>query len=232
MRSLSSPTMSFEGQRHHPHQRGTSPSLHLLREAKDWIPSGLELVQATWYVRHGERTPVSRRMTGLAAIPATFNKCSVGREFATSVLQLSDPASRTAQWPFKSDSGAGADLSVGSMPVRRLSETPGPGHSTKLERGKMDCYWGQLTDIGYESTLSLGTALRSLYVDKLGFLPAVLPAESRPDSIVELRSTGMPRTIETLHQVAQGLFPVRDGVVEFVVRDHRHESLYPNSMCA
>ena len=69
-----------------------------------YVPEGLEVVQAHWFVRHGERTrkksvstrfalilmntlrtAVRSRMTGLAGIPATFRLCSVGREFKTTV---------------------------------------------------------------------------------------------------------------------------------------------------
>lgn len=92
-------------------------------------------------------------------------------------------------------------------------------------------YWGELTDLGRASTLGVGAALRKIYVDDLKFLPSVLPDERRPDSIVEFRSTGMNRTIETLHQVVQGLFPIRQGAVEYVVRAPEQESLYPNSLC-
>lgn len=42
----------------------------------------------------------------------------------------------------------------------------------------------------------------------------------------------MPRTIESLHQIVQGIFPTRDGPVEYVVRNPMDESLYPNSLCA
>lgn len=93
-------------------------------------------------------------------------------------------------------------------------------------------YWGELTDLGRQSTLTLGKRLRSLYVDQLGFLPAILPATMRPDALATFRSTGMNRTIESLHQVVEGLFPVREGAIEYVVRAPEQESLYPNSLCA
>lgn len=89
----------------------------------------------------------------------------------------------------------------------------------------MYSYWGELTDLGRESTLSLGARLRSLYVDQLKFLPsnlADLPIEESP---VNFRSTGMPRTIESLHQVVEGFFPeaTREGPVEYTVRNATDE---------
>lgn len=83
----------------------------------------------------------------------------------------------------------------------------------------------ELTDLGRESTLSLGARLRSLYVDKLHFLPATLPDVPIETSLVNFRSTGMPRTIETLHQLAEGLFPEekRDGPIDYVVRNPTDE---------
>lgn len=95
-------------------------------------------------------------------------------------------------------------------------------------------YWGELTDLGRQSTLTLGTALRSLYIDQLKFLPTNLPDLPLSTNPITFRSTGMPRTIETLHQLAVGLFPggKREGAVEYTVRNPQDESLYPNSLCA
>lgn len=84
-------------------------------------------------------------------------------------------------------------------------------------------YWGELTDLGRESTLALGTRLRSLYVDQLHFLPSKLPDLPVEENVVEFRSTGMPRTIESLHQIVQGLFPERDGAVQYTVRNPQDE---------
>lgn len=54
-------TMSYEGQTHHPHTPGNPPNPHLIPLAhyndhtQPYIPAGLELMQAHWFVRHGER---------------------------------------------------------------------------------------------------------------------------------------------------------------------------------
>lgn len=94
-------------------------------------------------------------------------------------------------------------------------------------------YWGELTDLGRRSTLELGARLRSLYVDQLGFLPSSLDASTLPS--VAFRSTNMPRTIESLHQIVEGLWGKErrlEGVrVPFAVRGWLEEDLYPNTSC-
>jgi acid phosphatase len=102
-------------------------------------------------------------------------------------------------------------------------------------------YWGELTDLGRQSTLSLGSALRSLYVTQSSFLsPYLNTTVPREEAEVTFRSTGMNRTIESLHQVVEGLFPAgfrkgqnegEEGRVDFVVRSWEQESLYPNGLC-
>lgn len=59
--------MSYAGQAHHPHVPGHPPNPHLipLAHADDtqqpYVPPGLELLQAHWFVRHGERARESTR---------------------------------------------------------------------------------------------------------------------------------------------------------------------------
>lgn len=80
--------------------------------------------------------------------------------------------------------------------------------------------------------MELGARLRSLYVDQLGFLPATLDSASLPS--VAFRSTNMPRTIESLHQIVEGLWgKERRNVprVPFAVRGWLEEDLYPNTSC-
>lgn len=91
--------------------------------------------------------------------------------------------------------------------------------------------WGELTDLGKQSTLTLGKLLRDVYVNKLGLVSETLQDLPRAENPVLFRSTAVPRAIESLHSVVAGLFPVREGPAEFVVRQPADESLYPNSMC-
>ncbi|SGZ30415.1 BQ5605_C048g12354 [Microbotryum silenes-dioicae] len=256
--------MSYEGQSHHPHKPGSPPNAHLIgvapslgdrRDAGDsYVPQGLQLVQAHWFVRHGERSPVRQRLTGFGDIPAIFPLCAIGRSFSTAVLSLttSDPTASSATSELNTGSNPTSSLHSGTHPdslpwkshtgqvlskrllgIRRHAEEMGPRN---LANGgtPADCYWGELTDLGRESTLNLGARLRALYVDRLGFLPETLPDLPVDESPVYFRSTGMPRTIESLHQIVEGLFPsgYRAGLVDYTVRNPNDESLYPNSLCA
>lgn len=64
---------------------------------------------------------------------------------------------------------------------------------------------GELTDLGRASTHLIGSRLRDLYINKLGFLPDTLnPAD---EAMVYFRSTNMSRTVESLQSVIRGLLP-------------------------
>lgn len=52
--------MSYEGQAHHPHVRGGPPNAERISLGEDHVPAGLQLVQAHWYIRHGERSRTYR----------------------------------------------------------------------------------------------------------------------------------------------------------------------------
>ncbi|GAA5912120.1 hypothetical protein JCM5296_000802 [Sporobolomyces johnsonii] len=237
--------MSYPGQAHHPHRAGHPPNAHLIAPPLGYLPPSLELVQAHWFVRHGERAPVRQRLVGHADIPAVFQFCSVARDFATAVLSLAptsptDP-SQPSPSPFSptlrhvtSHGGAQSNPQPrpGRLEVKRFTEDVG---SSRPSRGGLaDCYWGELTDLGRLSTLSLGSHLRRLYVDHLSFLPPTLDSTSASEQVA-FRSTAMPRTIESLHQVIEGMWG-RDhrelGLqVGYQVRNWMDENLYPNTHC-
>ncbi|KNZ82271.1 putative acid phosphatase SPBC4.06 [Termitomyces sp. J132] len=92
-----------------------------------------------------------------------------------------------------------------------------------------ECLLGELTDLGRQSTYNFGKSLRALYVDKLGFLPDRLLSTDQ----VYLRSTNMPRTITSLHQIVHGLYPQekRDNKVlpNILVRNGKDENLLGNT---
>ncbi|GAA6006019.1 uncharacterized protein JCM10292_005648 [Rhodotorula paludigena] len=222
--------MSYEGQAHHPHppNLGRPPNAHLVPDAgngQPYVPPGLELVQAHWFIRHGERAPVRQRLVGQGEIPPVFSLCSVGRDFRTAVLTLDAPSA-----PTPLAKGA-LTTEQSTMEVRRMTEDVGSS-ARGYVGGLSDCYWGQLTDLGRRSTLDMGKRLRDLYVP-LGFLPANLT--SNTSAQVAFRSTNMPRTIESLHQLIEGLWPSRareEGLkVEFKLRGWMDEDLYPNASC-
>jgi len=92
-----------------------------------------------------------------------------------------------------------------------------------------ECLLGDLTDVGRQSTHNLGAALRKLYVEKLGFLPDVVQNEAE----VYLRSTNLPRTIESLQQVTHGLYPTmkqgKDFIANIRIRNPQNENLFGNT---
>ncbi|GAA5933148.1 hypothetical protein JCM1841_003692 [Sporobolomyces salmonicolor] len=243
--------MSYEGQAHHPHTAGHPPNAHLIAPSLGgYLPPGLHLVQAHWFVRHGERAPVRQRLVGKADIPAVFQFCSVARDFATAVLSFaptspseSSSALATATSPSlfsptmrhvttHGSAQPNPQPRRGRLEVKRFTEDVGGGRPSR--GGMADCYWGELTDLGRLSTLSLGFHLRRLYIDQLSFLPPTLDSISASEQVA-FRSTAMPRTIESLHQVIEGLWgrEQREAGLQvgYQVRNWMDENLYPNTHC-
>ncbi|KAH9939851.1 phosphoglycerate mutase-like protein [Amylocystis lapponica] len=207
-------------------------------------PPELELQQVHIYARHGERTPVGVRMSEPpGSIPEHWMFCNTARAFRAAVASTNR-------------SSRGAHLSAGQhgegaedvLPARRVVERA----DGTVELGQ--CLLGELTDVGRQSTYDLGHALRRLYVDRyvcpirsrfsrlhkvvhfrscrLGFLPDVV----RSNEEIYLRSTNVPRTIESLQQIAHGLYPVSKSAEDFVphlrIRNSREENLFGNtSVC-
>ncbi|KAF8601562.1 phosphoglycerate mutase-like protein [Ceratobasidium sp. AG-I] len=156
------------------------PSTTKMLNERDYeaAPPNLHLEQVHVYVRHGERTPVGIRMQDPPAnIPAFWNLCKAARQFKAAVM--------------------GDNNATDSVEILRLSERA----NGSSEVG--ECLPGELTDVGRQSTLYFGHALRRIYIDKLGLLPDVLDSHET----AYFRSTNMPRTIETLQQVLHGLYP-------------------------
>lgn len=120
--------------------------------------------------------------------------------------------------------------------------------------GEVDgiCDMGALTDLGRATTFALGQRLRHLYVNRLAFLPATFPGPSQTSSSggsetgtratavtaagFYLRSTPVPRTIESLQQMFTGLYPPETGALAgetlppmtILTRAPPEETLYPN----
>lgn len=86
-----------------------------------------------------------------------------------------------------------------------------------------------LTDKGRLTTLELGERLRTLYVDRLGFLPKTIAS---PDFIY-LRATPVPRALESMQQAFTGLYPTHARHADFpnptiLTRALSDETLLPN----
>ncbi|EPS97439.1 hypothetical protein FOMPIDRAFT_1025048 [Fomitopsis schrenkii] len=180
-------------------------------------PPELELEQVHVYIRHGERTPVGVRMADPpASIPEHWMFCHTARSLHAAVASASP-----AIPGMKGDREAQYQESVQTVRVVERSDgTATPG----------ECLLGELTDVGRQTTYDYGRALRQLYIDKLGFLPDV--ARSHDD--IYLRSTNVPRTIESLQQVIHGLYPdsrrTSDFVPQLRIRNGREENLFGNTL--
>lgn len=90
-----------------------------------------------------------------------------------------------------------------------------------------------LTDTGRRTTLELGERLRTLYIDRLGFLPSAIDSAD----FIYLRATPVPRALESLQQAFAGLYPAHTRTANFppptiLVRHLSDETLLPNdSVC-
>ena len=184
-------------------------------ELKQLYPSNLELHQVQILLRHGERTPVSARFKN-AGLHGTWPYCKAANELKAAILA--------------------ADGSWDTLKWKRRLETFGKGDVPQLAagpKGEIDavCQPGELTDRGRETTLALGQRIRQLYVNQLGFLPAVLDNSTRES--VSLRATPIQRALESVQQAYSGLYPASSrspGLAPpaIVQRSMQDETLFPN----
>ncbi|EFX03212.1 histidine acid phosphatase [Grosmannia clavigera kw1407] len=202
-------------------------------------PAGLQLQLVQVLMRHGERTPVSPRFENTGLQPF-WPYCSAFRRFQSAVLTDDQDPGVVG--------GGAATQPLGSLAWRRRLETFGsddaavPATGGREGRGnhkdrQLDalCDMGMLTDPGRASTLRLGHRLRRLYVEQLGFLPpAIGPGDA--DRLFYLRSTPIPRALESLQQAFSGLYPEttrpqagRDvKPITIIAREPADETLFPN----
>ncbi|KAI1369054.1 histidine phosphatase superfamily [Xylaria arbuscula] len=183
-------------------------------ELKSLYPADLELQLVQVLLRHGERTPVSARFreTGL---PAFWPYCTAMRQFKSAVLDRTAGEFTSLEWKRRLESFGQNDEPIVVV---------GP-------KGEIDgiCDMGMLTDRGRETTFDLGTRLRKLYVERLGFLPPTLP---NADSLY-LRATPIPRALDSLQETFIGLYPSHTRSPSFppptvLLRSPAEETLFPN----
>lgn len=191
-------------------------------ELRRLYPDRLELQLVQILLRHGERTPVSARFQN-AGLRPWWPYCSDVRQMRAAVLAATDTTS---------------DRAYNTLPWKRRIETFGDNDEPVVARGpegQLDdiCDMGSLTDLGRQSTYKLGLRLRQLYVDRLGFLPPTITSAD----FLYLRSTPVPRALESLHQTFSALYPPSsrepgpDGrfpAPTILARVPGDETLYPN----
>ncbi|KAI8634765.1 histidine acid phosphatase [Xylariaceae sp. FL1651] len=183
-------------------------------ELKSLYPADLELQLVQILLRHGERSPVSARFQN-AGLPAFWPYCTAVRQLKSAVLDRSTGQFTTLEW-------------------KRRLERFGPNDEPVLAagpKGELDgiCEMGMLTDLGRQTTFDLGTRLRKLYVDQLGFLP---PTLQNTESFY-LRATPIPRALDSLQETFTGLYPPHTRSPTFpppviVTRSVGDETLFPN----
>ncbi|KAI9030950.1 histidine phosphatase superfamily [Phycomyces nitens] len=166
-------------------------------------PQGLKLKLLQVVHRHGERTPVRRRLENI--VPPIWNLCDANHQMMTTIKSL--------------------DGSPQTIGIDRIVDRP---DQLTAENA---CYYGQLTDLGRKSMSLLGTRLREIYVDKLGFLP-----DRYDEKTIYVRSSDYPRTQESVQQlVAGGLYPPSKREDDFKLklrkRDTRDDNMFPNPNC-
>ncbi|KAJ1921832.1 hypothetical protein GGI09_002409 [Coemansia sp. S100] len=165
----------------------------------------LELVQVV--VRHGDRTPVH-----LLSNDNTTWTCD---EVAENIYL------NGADQPATNTTGA----------FRQLIEIPSwngkYGYSNQVWRGSCDV--GQLTDKGKSQHRLLGSKLRGIYIDKLGFLSAQL---NNTDEIYA-RTTNVWRTKNSAESLLGSLWPKREITPQTAIPFHTYpkeiETMYGNS---
>ena len=179
-----------------------------------WVPppEQLDLLQVIYVLRHGERTPVRRRLTSAEPpLPHRWNLCHASQVFGQSVMQ---------------HTGSDVGLPYGKPHVpRRIEFTVRNDAPQAGEHG--DCLLGELTDKGRKTMQHIGEALRARYVDAEHLLPPNLANEDARS--LYLRSTHMSRTIQSLEELVRGLVgPNAVSTPEILVRNTFDEDLLPN----
>ncbi|KAK0381458.1 histidine acid phosphatase [Colletotrichum limetticola] len=184
-------------------------------ELRQLYPPQLKLQLVQILLRHGERTPVNPRFSN-TGLPEYWPYCSVVRHLRNAVLDPDTGEYSYLDWKRRLEGFGSKD----DIPVI----VAGP-------KGELDdiCDHGMLTDRGRETTHQLGKRFRDLYVDRLSFLPTDLTdAES-----LYLRSTPVPRALESLQQAISGLYPARHRAPDLPAltilgRVQPDETLFPN----
>ncbi|KAJ9667105.1 hypothetical protein H2201_002624 [Coniosporium apollinis] len=187
-------------------------------ELEKLYPKSLDLQLVQILLRHGERSPISPRFQSTGLAPH-WPYCNAARQI-TSVLLSAARDKDLPQWD--------------ELKYRRRLETFGIDNGPVVASGPAGefdaiCQPGELTDKGRESTLALGQRLRHLYVDQLGFMPRLIS----DSDMIYLRSTPIPRALESVQQAFWGMYPPSARTASFPVptiltRTPADETLYPN----
>ncbi|KAL2387316.1 hypothetical protein RJZ90_000054 [Blastomyces dermatitidis] len=196
-------------------------------------PDGLQLqlVQVLHVnVSHSIHIPVLHKSTDAQPTPPVWPYCNAARKMTQIAASKEDLSSWDSfQWRRRMERFGENDQAL--MAVGPEGEAEGiwqvmtPSISLCNESKPLR----ELTDEGRESTYALGRRLRHLYVDQLGFMPKI---RSNTDDMY-LRTTPIPRALESLQQTFWGMYPPDARTANFplptiVARSPADETLYPN----
>ncbi|KAJ2492006.1 hypothetical protein IWW37_001859 [Coemansia sp. RSA 2050] len=203
-------------------------------------PSETKLLHVHLVHRHGERTPSSHLFPTIS--PKHWNFCAQGNRLyadfakAVKVYALDADVGRDGnshqQWHsymFKPENSEKSSI----FPKDNSSKA----HKNDMSQFTADtCAFGQLTDVGRQSLTALGTHMRALYMDALGFLPAVpSPGDDNgPTEDLYLRTTSFTRAFESLQHALGGMYPhlpADSPLFRINVRPRSVDNLYPNYHC-
>ncbi|KAK1139376.1 hypothetical protein N8T08_000827 [Aspergillus melleus] len=177
-------------------------------ELDQLYPRDLKLQLVQVFLRHGERTPVSSRFQNAGLAPY-WPYCNVARQMIQMAASNQDVSSWNGfQWRRKMETFGDNDESVVAVGAT----------------GDIEGIWQ-----GRETTFALGQRLRHLYVDQLGFMPKI---KSDTEDMY-LRTTPIPRALESLQQAFWGMYPSGARTQDFpapviVARSVSEETLFPN----
>ncbi|KAG7116609.1 acid phosphatase SPBC4.06 like protein [Verticillium longisporum] len=183
-------------------------------ELRQLYPPHVELQLVQVLMRHGERTPVNARFQNTGLHPF-WPYCRSVRHLRAALLDPTTDSYTDLQWRRRLETFGANDVPITAT---------GP-------RAELDdvCDMGSLTDLGHQTTYDLGARLRNLYVDRLAFLPATITDADH----LYLRSTPVPRALESLQQAFTGLYPPSARAAAFppptiLTRTAQDETLFPN----
>ncbi|GLD95967.1 hypothetical protein PINS_up004645 [Pythium insidiosum] len=151
---------------------------------EDADQDGHELVHLLVMFRHGDRSPISRRVGRHIAMSADELQFWVSRLASLEEIQTLNRGTHVVSAPTSSSSPSPTDA-----PQR----PPSPRHG-----GKWPC--GQLTSKGVAEMTANGQRLRARYA-------AFVDAIERPERDVYVHSTNIRRTIRSAQSVLLGMFP-------------------------
>ncbi|KAJ2335070.1 hypothetical protein GGI00_001549 [Coemansia sp. RSA 2681] len=198
-------------------------------------PNSVKLLHVHLIHRHGERTPAKHVFSNFS--PRYWNFCAQGNqlhaEFAKAVQLHMPDAEKDG-----SDSQQWYNYMFRAENRKKTSIVPPDSQATEHSNDKSQftaatCAFGQLTDVGRQSLTALGAHMRALYVDALGFLPA-MPRSGNgngPTEDLYLRTTAYSRTFESLQQALGGMYPnvpANSPLFSINVRPLDRDSLYPD----